>query len=148
MQNTQLNLTDVIIYNNSEEYRQCIRTFFQMDTEKVAQSGNLDGLDGEDLDEQLYDPDAISSGFDHIYSITKIYPAFVELYRLAAGLMFSENPEIGLSVLFSYDYFATFSKCLVERLQQNGDGIDEGLEEGALRPQNDWYMILYNNLSK
>jgi hypothetical protein len=132
------------MYNTSEEYRKCIRDFFKMDIEKIVKSGNLDHLDGEDLDEQLYDDDAMSKGLDHIYSITKDDPRIVELYRLAAGVMFSENLEIGMTVLFSYDYFATFGKYLaIEYLEP----LSRSKEKGAEGP-NELYMILYNKLSK
>lgn len=136
----QINLSAVVIYNNCEGYRQCIRDFFQMDTEKIKQTGKLEGLEGIDLDEQLYDENAIAYGIDYIYSTTVSDTAFAELYRLAAAVMLSENLEIGCSVLFSYDYFATFSKCLVEKLATPPPPPGQ--------KKNEWYMILYNKLSK
>jgi Rad3-related DNA helicase len=53
--------------------------------------------------EMPQDPNKIQ---DHVELFHQ--PEYQELYKLAAALMFSENPEIGLAVLMSYDYLAWF----------------------------------------
>jgi hypothetical protein len=64
--------------------------------------------DPESYDELLYDDVAINSGIDKIFAITKENNKFRELYRLAAGHFLSEDLEIGICVLFTYDYFSDF----------------------------------------
>jgi hypothetical protein len=104
MYNTDLS----VIYNTNLEYRNCMRKMFQMEQQ------NLDDLelDEETLDEQDYDNANASKTLDYIYSITKSNALFKELYEYAAATMLSQNFEIGLAVLFSYDYFILFHPCL------------------------------------
>ena len=88
-----------IQYDDDDEYRNCICRVFQM-TE--------------------YDDTALSAGLDAIFLKTSSNPRFTEVYGIAAGKMMSEDPEFGLAILFSYDYFAVFHKCLT-----NEDHLDE-----------------------
>jgi hypothetical protein len=69
-------------------------------------------LDEETRDELLFDEAAISKVTDKIYDITKNNVLFQELYTLAAGRFISTNMEIGLAVVFCYDYLPLFHKCL------------------------------------
>jgi hypothetical protein len=62
----------------------------------------------ETIDEYNYDAEAVAKYLDRVYESTKSRPEFQRLYVAAAALMFSENPEIGLAVLLSYDYLAAF----------------------------------------
>ena len=104
MYNTELS----VIYTTNLEYRKCMRIMFLMKQQ------NLDDLelDDETLDEQDYDNDNASKMLDYIYSITKSNQVFKELYEYAAATMLSQDFEIGLAVLFSYDYFILFHPCL------------------------------------
>ena len=49
---------------------------------------------------------------NYVFSITKNEPLFIQLYEKAAAKMFSLDVNIGLSVLYSYDYFRVFHLCL------------------------------------
>jgi hypothetical protein len=69
-------------------------------------------IDEESRDEMNYDEDTASHVMDHIYQATSTNPVFQCLYDSAAALMFSEDREIGLCVLFSYDYLVCFHPCL------------------------------------
>ena len=102
--------TDFIVhYTNNTEYRKQFRALFNM----IAQNQD-DDIDEETLDEQNYDNKQSTIILDHIYSITKDNTYFIQMYADAAALMMSADPEIGLAVLFSYDYFATFHQCLCD----------------------------------
>ncbi len=99
-----------VAYTTNAEYRQCLRDIFAMNP-VVPQ---IDDLDDETRDEMMYESDAISRGLDEIYAITKDEPKFRKLYEIAAGQMMSVDPDIGLAVLCSYDYFAQFYTCVVD----------------------------------
>jgi hypothetical protein len=94
-----------ITYNDNKEYRQALRTFFEMD---------LTGSDDETIDEMLFDNKNINSCLDNIYNATYHYPLFIELYQLAAGCFLSTDEQVGLTVLFSYDYFSEFYSLLYD----------------------------------
>ena len=105
--NINIYLNKPVLYKNNQEYRKCIREIFRM-KESVS---TLD-IDDETKDEQNYDDMSTSKVLDYIYSITKKNVCFQELYGYAAATMFSTDPEIGLAVLFSYDYFLLFHPLL------------------------------------
>jgi len=107
-----------ISYNNNMEYREVLRNMFSMDvTQKLMslreQYPDFDEFEEETRDELLFDQDAVELGMNHIYEKTRSSPEFMELYLTAAGLMISENPEIGLAVLMSYDYLILFNRILI-----------------------------------
>lgn len=113
--------TEVIVkYSDTREYRKCCRELFDMNHEtyektvKELQDHNKEELDEETLDEMAYDGDATTKVMDFLFEQTKDVVEFQELYRTAALRMFSEDPNIGLAVLFSYDYMERFHSCLVE----------------------------------
>jgi hypothetical protein len=62
----------------------------------------------ETIDEFNYDVEATAKYLDRVYKETKSNKEYQRLYTAAAALMFSENLEIGLAVLMSYDYLAHF----------------------------------------
>lgn len=101
-------------YENNFQYRQCLRDVFGMDVSKNPPKWDeMDpDLDEETRDELIFEGEAISQGMDYIYNTTKDNTAFNQLYLDAAALMLSQSPDIGLSILFAYDYFALFHKCL------------------------------------
>jgi len=103
MYNTQITIN----YTNNEEYRKDLRNIFQMKNQTLDET-----IDPETADEQDYDNANASIMLDYIYSITKEDSLFKELYEYGAGTMLSLNLEIGLAVLFSYDYFILFHQCL------------------------------------
>jgi hypothetical protein len=79
----------------------------------------MEDLDDETKDELLFDEGAMNRTMDYIYDKTKQNECFKEFYVLAAARMFSQDDQIGLAVLFSYDYFALFHACLVEFLEKH-----------------------------
>ena len=81
-----------IFYNDDEEYQQTICKVFSM---------------------EKYDDDTVVQILDRLYFDTKDHPLFQVVYNQAASFMISENQEIGLSVLFSYDNLPFFHKMLV-----------------------------------
>jgi hypothetical protein len=105
-------------YTTNAEYRQCLREIFNMNVEvcqaKVTdiEKHNQEAIDDETADEMRYDNDAVEKIMDHVYDKTKNLPLFQELYKKAAAKMISMDPEIGLCILFSYDYLPLFRNCL------------------------------------
>lgn len=95
-------------YENDSQYRACLRKMFCMITPK-----DLDAeLDTISMDENDYDEEATSKAMNFVYEKTQNNPQFRDLYEQAAAKMLSDNKEIGLAVLFSYDYMALFHKCI------------------------------------
>lgn len=104
------------MYTNSIEYRNFLRHLAKMDSSKYPE---LDATDDEEtMDEFLYDDDSMSNYLDTIYRITKREPLFKNLYNLAAGRMLSTDPEIGLAVMYSYDYLDYFFPFLCQFLRE------------------------------
>lgn len=100
-----------VIYNDTKEYRICIRHLFKM-AHRVQDVNDDDPIDDETLDEQNYDDLQTTVMLDYIYALTKDNPCFQKLYDYAAATMFSQDREIGLAVMFSFDYFIFFHPCI------------------------------------
>ena len=102
------------MYTTDEEYRAFLRRIIQMDPTKFYETEDVKcdptdpNVSPETIDEYNYDADAVKSYLDGVYAITKTRHEFQRLYVAAAALMFSEDKEIGLAVLMSYDYLAHF----------------------------------------
>ena len=113
-------------YENNFQYRQCLRYIFSMDVSKNPPKWDQmdDDLDEETKDELLYEGDAISQGMNYIYDNKYLY----QLYLDAASLMFSQSPDIGLAILFAYDYFTDFHNCL-RVFFENPSGFSETTPE-------------------
>jgi len=107
-----------ISYSNNAQYRQCIRIIFNMDVNVYQTKINTletdvnDTFDDETRDELSYDNDSASKILDYVFSITKTNELFNKLYISAAANMISTDPQIGIAVLFSYDYFELFHNCV------------------------------------
>lgn len=105
------------MYDSDQEYRAFLRTIIGMDPAKFYETEDIKcdptdpNVSAETIDEYNYDADAVKTYLDQIYANTHSRPEFKRLYTAAAALMFSENPEIGLAVLMSYDYLAYFYNC-------------------------------------
>jgi len=110
-------------YSNTREYRQCIRRIFCMDSSNYPVVDS--DMDEESKDENEYDDIASAEALDIIYHRTMESPVFQELYLLAAARMFSTEPDIGIAILFSYDYLFYFHQLLVEYFQHD-DVFDLG----------------------
>jgi hypothetical protein len=102
-------------YTNSTEYRNIFRKITGQTL--TPPPTNPFEIDEETLDEQHYDEEIVTAFLDTIYNNTKQNSLFQQLYDLAAAQMISLNREIGLSVLFSYDYLAAFYACYCEYMQ-------------------------------
>ena len=99
-------------YTNNTEYRECLRLFFNMNSENYK---NIDTeWDSETIDEMSYDETSVSTKLNEIYEKTKNNVFFKNIYEIAAAKMISTDYEIGLSVCISYDYFKSFYGCLTE----------------------------------
>lgn len=102
------------MYDSDQEYRAFLRQIMQMDATKFYETEDIkcDPTDPkvspETIDEYNYDGEAVAKYLDRVYELTKSRPEFQRLYVAAAALMFSEDKEIGLAVLLSYDYLAGF----------------------------------------
>ena len=93
-----------IEYLNDQEYRICIAQIFNM-------SKSLAEL--ETIDDYSFEP-----AFDMIYERTKDDPFFKKIYAVAAGFMLSEDPNVGMCVLFAYDYAKAFYAVLCDYLNE------------------------------
>jgi hypothetical protein len=80
-----------ISYETDEEYQQAFLSLF-------------------DLKE--WDGDIISKSLDELYLKIKDVPELKEKMKMAAGAILSEDMEMGLRILFSYDNFKEWHKTL------------------------------------
>ena len=115
------NINIDVTYNDNKSYRECLRKVINMDVSKlnIPWDEMDDDLDEETIDELLFDNNIMSACMDFIYDKTKDCKYFQELYLIGASKMFSQDPEIGLAVLFSYDFFNYFHLVLVDYLKAN-----------------------------
>jgi len=127
----------VIDYSTSQEYRHWIRVISQMNSAHYpafvkAENGG-DVLDDETRDENEYDDESMNECMEWIFVHTKDVPWFQDIYVLAAGRMFSTNPEIGLAILLSYDYLFFFHPILAIFFDKTADEILIGEMEERMR---------------
>ena len=110
----------VIEYTDNNGYRRCLRELFHMNSknyeDKINSLNSVEELDEETEDEISYDDEAATKMLDYIYEKTKDNTMFIEVYKIAASKMLSEEPTIGQAVLLSYDYLPLFYSCLVDYL--------------------------------
>ena len=99
------------IYTNDQEYREMVRQVCSMKQHQIVTLDQIQ-IDEVTHDEWDYDNDAMSQWLNTVYDLTYKDPLFQELYRIAAGTMLSEDLQIGLAVVISYDYFQDFYGCL------------------------------------
>ena len=93
-----------IEYDDDEEYRICIARIFS----KVPST----------VPSELDDDFSFEPIFDDIYARTKDDPFFQRIYTVAAGFMLSEDPCLGVCVLFAYDYAKAFYDVLCAHLNK------------------------------
>lgn len=114
------NINISVCYDNNTSYRECLRKVCYMDISNLnIPFDQMEDLDDETKDELLFDEGAMNQTMDYVYDKTKQNECFKEFYVLGAAKMFSQDEQIGLAVLFSYDYFALFHACLVEFLENH-----------------------------
>jgi hypothetical protein len=125
-----------VSYTDDTEYREAIRHVFRMTCNilVVPSEGDDEGIDPVTQDEWNFDTESTAPFLDFVYGATQTHPVFQDLYEVAAGLMLSEDPSIGLAILFSYDYFALFHRVLcayfkfIERGGRFGDQLPSVVE--------------------
>ena len=88
-----------IEYEDDEEYRASIARIF--------------GIPDSQVDDYSFEPI-----FDDIYARTKDDPFFQKVYLTSAGFMLSEDPCLGVCVLFAYDYAKAFYAVLCDYLNE------------------------------
>ena len=102
------------MYSTTEEYREVLRHIIQMDPTKYYSDDQFHleiDADEETMDEFHYDDTAMSVYLDGVYRTTNQHPLFQRMYIASSALMLSTDPEIGLAILFSYDYLGPFYLC-------------------------------------
>jgi len=112
-------MSSPIAYSTNRDYRQVVRNFCNM----KCTDADAD-IDEESRDELLFDECSTSKKMTEIYESTKHHPLWIHLYEKAAAKFFSTDNEIGLAVLFSYDYFLKFYKCWTLFIESPHDFVD------------------------
>jgi hypothetical protein len=97
------------LYTNNAEYRELFRKITNQSP--INLNGISDEDDKETLDESTYDESAVGAFLDTIYEHTRNHPLFQQAYLAAAAKMITEDPQIGLAILMSYDYLWAFYPC-------------------------------------
>ena len=69
--------------------------------------------------------DDIIGKIDSIYESIRENGEFGELLEKAANSMLSEDRELGMVILFSYDHFSAFHECIKEFKKNNIVPIDK-----------------------
>ncbi len=96
-------------YNNNSEYREALKTLCFLRYPESFPDGDFpEGTDQESCHEMTYDIENMTYALDFVWQNTKTHPQFIELYQIAALEMFTEDLEVGLAILFSYDYLRFF----------------------------------------
>jgi hypothetical protein len=105
-----------IEYDDDEEYRICIARIFG--------KGSLEPTVPKELEQvplELDDDFSFEPIFDDIYARTKDDPFFQRIYTVAASFMLSEDPCLGVCVLFAYDYAKAFYAVLCAYLNKDSN---------------------------
>lgn len=125
-----------IQYTNTTEYRQVLRVLFSMDKQKYPIHSLDSDIDVESKDELEYDEHAANIFMDNVYHQTKDVPLFRDFYLKGASFMFSQDINIGIAIMFSYDYLEYFIPCY----------IDFCKDPDNFNNQTSSYKILYKKL--
>lgn len=128
-----------IEYSNDFEYRKSLRRLFQMNSSNYPSNIESD-IDPVSRDELEYDEQSAEIAMECVIRKTRENPLFYALYEQSATFMFSTNIDIGLAVLFSYDYLLLFHRCLSDYFKSLTDSNE------TFTDQNENYKALYNKL--
>ena len=71
-----------------------------------------DEFDKETRDEIEYDEESAGLMMQYIRNQTKHLPIFQRLYELAAARFLSRDHEIGVAILYAYEYLPFFHECV------------------------------------
>ena len=110
-------------YTNDREYRQSLRNLFNFNNINNI-GGDNDTIDDITRDELNYDEKTMNIWIKWISQETKTCYELQELYKLASATMISLDGEIGLAILFSYDYFKDFHIVLCNYFQNKNIDLD------------------------
>ena len=105
-------------YTTNTGYRQCLRQIFQMNKDnypgsiKQLEEELGDDFDKETRDEIEYDEESAGLMMQYILNQTKHLPLFQRLYELAAARFLSRDHEIGVAILYAYEYLPFFHECV------------------------------------
>lgn len=124
------------MYTSNKEYRQAVRDFCKMDQQEI-----IEDIDDETRDEMDFDILASKNTQDFIFEKTKDHPLWLYLYDKAAAKFLSEDREIGLAVLFCYDFFWYFKKCWDDYFKYLEENNIENFNEN-----NEFYKSLKSKL--
>jgi len=91
-----------IDYKNNDEYRSQIQKLFIMEIDYHI----------SDINDVLYDGTAIENGIAFVFNHTKDNILMQKLFEKSAEILMSDNLEMGLAILFSFDYLILFHKLL------------------------------------
>jgi hypothetical protein len=112
-----------IQYTNDDEYRECmIHVFHYDDTDENSDNSYSTKL------------------LDLIFEKTSVH--LREIYEKASAVIMMEDLDIGLAILFSYDYFSLFHLCLCDYLPLNEE------EQIEFPKKNQYYLQLLDKLNK
>jgi hypothetical protein len=117
--------TEIIIpqYSTDKEYRKYMRILFGMtsssSTNPVVNDNNNtknknNQIDEITEDENNYDERTMNAFINMVLYKTQHTTELQELYKLAAATMCSLDVDIGLVILFSFDYMFHFHHCLCD----------------------------------
>ncbi len=125
-----------ISYNDTAQYRGILRKLFSMNQDNYPAVSLDNDIDIESKDELEYDESAANEHMDMIYNHTKKHSLFHKIYIKGASFMLSDDANIGLAIMFSYDYLDIFIPCYID-FCKDPNNFDEN---------NSSYKVLYNKL--
>ena len=125
-----------ISYNDTTQYRNILRMLFSMDKHNYPAVSLDNDIDIESKDELEYDDSAATEHMDLIYNQTKQNNLFHTIYLKGASFMLSQDVNIGVAIMFSYDYLDIFIPCYID-FCKNPNGFNENTPS---------YKVLYNKL--
>jgi len=125
---------DDLYYGTDSAYRKLIRKITNMDLSKSRLHSEIDYSELDDVtrDEMDYDEDAMMEFMNVVWKYTKQNVDLCELYQYSAGAMFSTDPEVGIVVLFAYDYLPLFYPVLYAFSQNPNIEVDTHPNYNAL----------------
>lgn len=125
-----------IRYSDTTQYRNILRRLFSMDKNNYPAVSLDNDIDIESKDELEYDEAAANEHMDLIYNRTKHNSLFHKIYMKGASFMLSDDVNIGVAIMFSYDYLELFIPCYLDFCKD-----PENFNE-----TNSNYKVLYNKL--
>lgn len=109
-------------YNNNYEYRINLLNILKLEYDEEIIKKIIDQEYYENIDDDIENDDneiylkKITEKIKYIYSITYKQPFFIKIYKIASSKIFSEDAELGLYILFSYDILKSFHNFFCEWL--------------------------------